>query len=45
LIAQQELDDAQSKDLSSESQVDAAKASAAGAQQHAEVAHTDNDRV
>jgi len=45
LIAQQELDDAQSKDLSSESQVDATKAEAAGAQQHAEVAHTDNDRV
>jgi RND family efflux transporter MFP subunit len=45
LIAQQELDDAQSKDLSSESQVDAAKATAAGAQQHAEVAHTDKDRV
>ena len=45
LIAQQELDDAQSKDLSSESQVDAAKAAAAAAQQHAEVAHTDNDRV
>jgi RND family efflux transporter MFP subunit len=45
LIAQQELDDAESKDLSSESQVDAAKAAAAGAQQHAEVAHTDQDRV
>ena len=45
LIAQQELDDAESKDLSSESQVDAAKAAAAGAEQHAEVAHTDNDRV
>jgi RND family efflux transporter MFP subunit len=45
LIAQQELDDAESKDLSSESQVDAAKADAAGAQQHAEVAHTDKDRV
>jgi len=45
LIAQQELDDAQSKDLSSESQVDAAKAAASGAEQHAEVAHTDNDRV
>ncbi|MGD0940165.1 MAG: efflux RND transporter periplasmic adaptor subunit [Terracidiphilus sp.] len=45
LIAQQELDDAQSKDLSSESQVDAAKAAAAAAEQHAEVAHTDNDRV
>ncbi len=45
LIAQQELDDAESKDLSSESQVDAAKAAAAAAQQHAEVAHTDQDRV
>jgi RND family efflux transporter MFP subunit len=45
LIAQQELDDAQSKDLSSESQVDAAKAAASAAQQHAEVAQTDNDRV
>ncbi len=45
LIAQQELDDAESKDLSSESQVDAAKATAAAAQQHAEVAHADNDRV
>jgi len=45
LIAQQELDDAQSKDLSSESQVDAAKAAAAGAEQHTEVAHSDNDRV
>jgi RND family efflux transporter MFP subunit len=45
LIAQQELDDAESKDLSSESQVDAAKAAAAAAEQHAEMAHTDNDRV
>jgi RND family efflux transporter MFP subunit len=45
LIAQQELDDAESKDLSSESQVDAAKAGAAGAEQHTEVAHTDKDRV
>jgi RND family efflux transporter MFP subunit len=45
LIAQQELDDAQSKDLSSEAQVDAAKAAAAAAQQHTEVAHADNDRV
>jgi RND family efflux transporter MFP subunit len=45
LIAQQELDDAESKDLSSESQVDAARAAAAAAEQHAEVAHTDNDRV
>lgn len=45
LIAQQELDDAQSKDLSSESQVDAARAAAAAAQQHTEVAHSDKDRV
>jgi len=45
LIAQQELDDAESKDLSSASQVDAAKAAAAAAEQHTEVAHTDNDRV
>jgi RND family efflux transporter MFP subunit len=45
LIAQQELDDAQGKDLSSEAQVDAAKASASAAQQHVEVAHADNDRV
>jgi RND family efflux transporter MFP subunit len=45
LIAQQELDDAESKDLSSASQVDAAKAAAAAAEQHMEVAHTDNDRV
>jgi RND family efflux transporter MFP subunit len=45
LIAQQELDDAQSKDLSSEAQVDAAKASASAAEQHAEVAHADNDRL
>ncbi len=45
LIAQQELDDAESKDLSSASQVDAAKAAAAAAEQHVEVAHADNDRV
>jgi RND family efflux transporter MFP subunit len=45
LIAQQELDDAESKDLSAESQVDATKAAAAAAEQHTEVAHTDNDRV
>src|SRR5579871_5729070 len=35
LIAQQELDDAQAKDLSAEAQVDAAKAAMAAAQQHA----------
>ncbi len=45
LIAQQELDDAQSKDLSSRAQVDSAKASMAAAQQHAEAARADNERV
>ena len=45
LIAQQELDDAQSKDLSSESQVDSAKAAMAAARQHAGSAQSDNQRV
>jgi RND family efflux transporter MFP subunit len=45
LIAQQELDDAQAKDLSSQAQVDAAKSAMAGAQQHAEAARSDNQRV
>src|ERR1700678_978754 len=45
LVAQQELDDAQSKDLSSESQVDAAKAAAAAARERTQVAGADNDRV
>jgi RND family efflux transporter MFP subunit len=45
LIAQQELDDAQAKDLSSQAQVDAAKAAMAGAQQHAEAARSDTQRV
>jgi len=45
LVAQQELDDAQAKDLSSEAQIDAAKADLAAAQQHTEVAHADNNRV
>jgi len=45
LIAQQELDDAQSKDLSSQAQVDAAKSAMAAAQQHAEAARADNERV
>ena len=45
LVAQQELDDAQSKDLSSESQVDAARAAADAAREHTEVAHADKDRV
>ncbi len=45
LIAQQELDDAQAKDLSSEAQVDAAKAAMAGAKQHIEVSRSDQERV
>lgn len=45
LIAQQELDDAQAKDLSSESQVDAAKSAMASAKQHAGSAQADNQRV
>ena len=45
LIAQQELDDAQAKDLDSQAQVDAAKAAMAAAQQHAEAARADNERV
>jgi RND family efflux transporter MFP subunit len=44
LIAQQELDDAQAKDLSSQAQVDSAKAALAAAQQHAEAARSDNER-
>ena len=43
LIAQQELDDAQAKDLSSAAQVDAAKAALAAAQQHLEAARANND--
>lgn len=45
LIAQQELDDAQAKDLSSQAQVDAAKSAMAAAQQRAEAARADNERV
>ncbi len=45
LIAQQELDDAQAKDLSSEAQVDAAKAAMAAAQEHAGAAQADNQRI
>jgi RND family efflux transporter MFP subunit len=45
LIAQQELDDAQSKDLSAEALVDSAKAAASAAQEHSQVANADNDRV
>lgn len=45
LIAQQELDDAQSKDLASQAQVDAAKAAFSAAKQQSEVAGADNERV
>lgn len=45
LIAQQELDDAQAKDLSSEAQVDSAKAALAAAKQHMGSAQADNQRV
>ncbi len=45
LIAQQELDDAQGKDLSSEAHVDAAQAAVAAAQQHVQVTQSDNQRV
>ena len=45
LIAQQEIDDAQAKDLSSEAQVDGAKAAMAAAREHAGSAQADNERV
>jgi RND family efflux transporter MFP subunit len=45
LIAQQELDDAQAKDLSSEARVDAAKAALSAATQQSEGAKADNERV
>lgn len=45
LIAQQELDDAQAKDLSSEADVDAAKAALDAAQKGLEVSKADNQRV
>jgi len=45
LIAQQELDDALSKDLSAGAQVDAAKAALSAARGGAEVAKADNRRV
>ncbi len=45
LIAQQELDDALAKDLSSEAQVDSAKAAMAAAQEHEGSAAADNQRV
>lgn len=45
LVAQQELDDAQAKDLASGSEVDAAKAALAAAQKGMEVSSADNARV
>jgi RND family efflux transporter MFP subunit len=45
LIAQQELDNAQSRDLSSQAQIDGAKAALAAAQQHAAAAGADSERV
>lgn len=45
LVAQQELDDAEAKDLSSAAEVDAAKAALAAAQKGMEVAQADNERV
>ncbi|MGB6134116.1 MAG: efflux RND transporter periplasmic adaptor subunit [Acidobacteriaceae bacterium] len=45
LVAQQELDDAQAKDLSSAAEVDAAKSALAAAQKGLQVARADNQRV
>ncbi len=45
LIAEQELDDAQSKDLASEARVDAAKSALAASRQQSEGAKADNERV
>lgn len=45
LVAQQELDDAQAKDLSSAAEVDAAKAALAAAQKGMEISKADNERV
>lgn len=45
LVAQQELDDAQAKDLSSEAQIDAAKAAMAAAKEHAGAAQSENQRI
>lgn len=45
LIAQQEIDDAVAKDLSAKAQIDAAKAAMAAAQEHANSARADNQRV
>jgi RND family efflux transporter MFP subunit len=45
LIAQQELDDAEARDLSSEAQVDAAKSALAAAQEHAGSAESEHQRI
>lgn len=45
LIAQQELDNSRASDLSSEAQVDAARASLAAAQQHLGAAQSESQRV
>ena len=45
LIAQQELDDAQAKDLGAEAQVDAAKAALSAAEQGSEVAQAHSEQV
>ncbi len=45
LIAEQELDDAQSKDLASQAQIDAAKSALSAARQNFDVAGADNERV
>lgn len=45
LVAQQELDDAQAKDLSSAAEVDAAKAALSAAQNGMQVSRADNQRV
>ena len=45
LIAEQELDDAQSKDLAAEARVDVAKSALAAAKQQSESSKADNDRV
>jgi RND family efflux transporter MFP subunit len=45
LIAQQELDDAQAKDLSSAAQIDAAKAALSAAQNETDVARANQERV
>ncbi len=45
LIAEQELDDAQSKDMATEAQIDAAKSELSAAKQNFDVAGADSERV